>query len=292
MNNSFRLIVFILSIISAGVMAQDKALERSWESQKDAIQYRKKRNYNGPTEWYSSSPAQMEKGFDTEGDDGSLYVPDTYTEEQIQKEREQRYGKKFSEHGGKMKENKVLPPEPIEIPEFDPPEFDPPDIDLPDVDAPDWFVSAGFWKTLLFILLFAVLIIIAYYIIKNRKPKDVKVLYDLEDDWAPERIEKSELELLLEEAMNNKNYRAAVRIYFMFILKDLSEKNLIKWKKDKTNYHYLLELRSHHIHDDFNSVVRIYDLVWYGDYQIGEAEFSQVQPTLVHCYQKVQIIHG
>lgn len=291
MNSSFGFLLLCSILLNGIALGQGKALEKSWADQQEALQYRKKKNYNGPTEWYSSSPAQMRKEISTE-DETRVEFDEGYSEEQIQKEREQRYGKKFSKHGGELKENKVLPPEPVEIPEFDPPEFDPPDINLPDVDAPDWFLSARFWKTLLFILLFVVLIIVAYYIIKSRRPKDTKVIYDLEDDWTPEKIEKSELELLLEDALMRQNYRAAVRIYFMFILKDLADKRLIKWQKDKTNYHYLLELRSHSIHPEFNDAVRIYDLVWYGEYQIGEPEFNQIRPTLVQCYTTVQQIHG
>ncbi|MEY4927116.1 MAG: hypothetical protein RI894_1552, partial [Bacteroidota bacterium] len=63
-------------------------------------------------------------------------------------------------------------------------------------------------------------------------------LEDVEND-----LHESDLERFLRQALENGDYRLALRIYYLMILKALSLKELIAWKKDKTNNEYCRELR-------------------------------------------------
>lgn len=293
LHSAFLLFVFL----SYG---QADQTERAWKSEKDKVEYRKAKKYKGPDEWYASSPADMQK-YDAE----ETYIPQngvppssanspagtqTYTPQQIQQEREKRYGKNYSGGGDGKPDPELIQPEPIEIPEFDSPDIDAPDIDMPDIDAPDFLSSGGFWKILLILLLLTALVWILYIVIKNRKPGDRKVVQDVENDWNPEVITKTELELMLEKATTEEDYRECVRIYFMFILKELTRKGWIKWRSEKTNYDYLLEMRSQADFDAFNEVVRIYDLVWYGDYAISREVYAQLQPGILRYYKSLNPI--
>ena len=98
------------------------------------------------------------------------------------------------------------------------------------------------------------------------------------DEMAPTEIPKSELELLLEKALSNNDFRAAIRIYFIFIIKDLSEKEWIRWEKKKTNFSYLLEMKSRPQYASFNEVVSVYELVWYGNYIVNKKDFESLEP--------------
>lgn len=279
------------------LFSQDK-VEKAWKSEKDKIEYRKEKKYKGPEDWYADSPARMEKD-----DPEDLYIPQngsspysanspggsqTYTPQQIQQEREKRYGKNYSGTGNGKPDPELIKPDPIEFPDIDAPDIDAPDVDLPDVDAPDFLSSGGFWKTLLFILLFLLLIWIIYIIVKNRQPSNKKVVVqNVENDWHPEIITKTELELMLEKAMSNEDYRECVRVYFMFILKELTKKSWIKWRAEKTNYDYILEMRSRDNAMGFEEAVRIYDIVWYGDYAITKEVYAKLQPALVSYYKSL-----
>jgi len=279
-------------------LSQSDKVERAWKSEKDKVEYRKEKKYKGPEDWYADSPAHMEKD-----DPEDLFIPQnganpssanspggsqTYTPEQIQEEREKRYGKNYGGSGNGKPDPELIKPDPIEFPDFDAPDFDAPDVDLPDVDAPDFLSSAGFWKTLLFILLFLLLIWIIYIIVKNRQPSNKKVvIQNVENDWHPETITKTELELMLEKALSKEDYRECVRVYFMFILKELTIKSWIKWKAEKTNYDYILEMRNKDYSMRFEEAVRIYDIVWYGDYAITKEVYTQLQPALVNYYKSL-----
>lgn len=109
--------------------------------------------------------------------------------------------------------------------------------------------------------------------------EDKKVERDIED-IAPTEIPKTELQLRLEKAIADKDYRKAVRIYFIFILRGLSEKQLINWEKEKTNFAYLMEIRKSKYYKQFDESVMLFELVWYGKREVTEEIYSKVEPVL------------
>lgn len=266
--------------------AQDKKA-KTWETEREFLKYQKEEGYKGPNDWYGSSPAEMEQedesGYNNSSSSSSRqgiqYVP-----QKLRKDRNTKRG--FNQGGGSgtlPTDPKVQPPPPVRY------NIDPPDVDLPDIDAPN--VGGSFWKVLLFILIAALVILILYLIFKNAKPIDRKVIVDVEDDWNPEIITKTELELRLEAAMMREDYRECVRIYFTFILKELIRKSWIVWKKEKTNHHYVMEMSGKPNQLVFMECVRIYDLVWYGEYEIDEEIFEMLRPTLQNYYKSLDPVN-
>lgn len=249
--------------------------------------YKKNKNYKGPQDWYGSSPASMDSEdniFDGIGQ-GESQSNSGLSIDKIDQTRNNR-----GNDGPLPNDPATQKAEPIQLPEFDPPDM--PDIDtpdLPDIDPPTF--SPAFWKTVLIIILAALFIFLIYWYIRNRKPTDRSVALKIVDlEWNPEVITKTELELRLDDALLNKNYREGVRIYFTFILKELIRNNWIHWKKEKTNHDYLLETLGKPNAHLFGDCVRIYDLVWYGEYEIDKAVFDQIQPTLHNYYQQLEKI--
>jgi hypothetical protein len=128
-----------------------------------------------------------------------------------------------------------------------------------------------------------------YLFIKNKQPKDKKIaIQNLDTEWNPETITKTELEVLLEKATDSEDFRECVRIYFTFILKELGKKGWIRLRKEKTNYHYLLEMISQKENSKFEEILRIYEIVWYGDYHISEETYQRLQPVFVQYYSSLE----
>ena len=282
-------IIFIALIVCFAGTAFSQAAGQKAPAKKNYV-YKKSKNYKGPEDWYGSSPASMNNEdniFDgvVQGESQSNSGLST---EKIDQTRNNRG------NGGTLPTDPATQKaEPIQLPEFDPPDLpdiDAPDLpDLPDVDPPT--LSPEFWRTILIIILAALFIFLVYWYIRNKKPSDRAVNLKVVDlEWNPEVITKTELELRLEEALLNQNYREGVRIYFTFILKELNRNNWIHWKKEKTNHDYLLETLGKPNAHLFAECVRIYDLVWYGEYEIDEAVFEQIKPTLHNYYQLLEKI--
>ena len=259
-----------------------EASEKRYEEKGKGYTYVRDRNYKGPDEWFGSSPSQMKQKEPLE-----LEEEDTRSSG-ISQDRVTRSREKMQKNG----KGSTLPEdpatqkaEPIELPDFDAPDIDTPD--LPDVDAPA--LPQNFWRILLIILLITVVVLLVFWYLKNHQASDKKIEPEFRDhDWNPEEITKSELDTRLDEALVSENYRECVRIYFTFILKELISQKMINWKKEKTNYDYLLEMSSKPNVHMFRECVRIYDLVWYGEYVISGTEYDQIVPVLNTYYQHLQ----
>lgn len=92
-----------------------------------------------------------------------------------------------------------------------------------------------------------------------------------------ERIHEVDLEDLFSEFSNNGEYHIALRMSFLMIIKRLSEVKLIKWEKQKTNWEYHSELGKEELRDDFATMISTFERLWYGEKQILEPEFHQIE---------------
>ncbi len=276
------LIFHIALLLSFNFYAQTHKKEDKisvWQREKKSIQYEKSEEYKGPSDWYASSPGAIDEPEVEE--QSTSYEGLDYQPEQIQRDRQvSREG--FDRGGGNGTE--AYDPD-VLSPEIDTPQIDPTD----DSSDREPLFSDGFWKVLGILILFVLVIFLIYQLIKNAKPpvKGLKV-QSIDKNWNPTIISKTELELLLESALEKEDYREGVRIYFNFILKELIKKGWIKWKQEKTNYSYILEMKSRSNSHLFEECVRIYDLVWYGEYQLSKSDFEEIQPVLLSYYKLIE----
>ncbi|MEZ5004432.1 MAG: hypothetical protein R2730_15475 [Chitinophagales bacterium] len=100
-------------------------------------------------------------------------------------------------------------------------------------------------------------------------------LENLESNLAEAPLQK-----LLREAIENREYKLAVRVYYLIILQSLNERKLIQWHKEKTNASYLNEMRAHINFREFRLITNIFEHIWYGaDLEISSEQFSMIQPA-------------
>lgn len=101
---------------------------------------------------------------------------------------------------------------------------------------------------------------------------EVKKLSAEEDD-----IHETDLKALLKNAISSNDYRLATRYYYLSLLKLMSDKELIKYDKDKTNSEYLFELKDTSIRSRFSYLSYIYNYVWYGEFLIDKSKFDVIE---------------
>ena len=65
----------------------------------------------------------------------------------------------------------------------------------------------------------------------------------------------------------------------------------INWKKQKTNHHYIIEMSKQESALQFNECVRIYDLVWYGEYNIDNDIYELLKPSLEDYYKSLNPVN-
>lgn len=105
------------------------------------------------------------------------------------------------------------------------------------------------------------------YNITNR---EARVFSDEED------IKRTDLESLQRKAMQQEDYRQALRYAYLRILKRLDENNLIEWEPFKSNLEYEMELSDKSFAGEYKQVTRAYEFVWYGDFNPGKEKFGQL----------------
>lgn len=81
----------------------------------------------------------------------------------------------------------------------------------------------------------------------------------------------------IEEAVEQRNYRLAVRLLYLQTLKHLTDRGLIVWQPDKTNRSYVYELAQTPYRPDFEELTRQYEYAWYGDFPVTEPQFQTIR---------------
>lgn len=92
-----------------------------------------------------------------------------------------------------------------------------------------------------------------------------------------EIIQSRDIEKLIKNAISESNFRLAVRYQFLLVLQRLSEKEMVNYDPSKTNNEYISEIQKGEIQDKFRRLARIYDFIWYGNFNTSENDYSQTE---------------
>ncbi len=155
--------------------------------------------------------------------------------------------------------------------------------------------SFGFNSSIIQIILFIALIVvlviaILYFLRGNSLLGDKKTNQALSaDSEDPEKnLHEADIDRLLHEAIQSKNFRLALRYSYLKTIKELSIRNWINWKQDKTNREYLVEMGSRNEFITFRNVTFLYEQVWYGEKNIGEEEFIALSPAFRSFFENLK----
>ncbi|NND76880.1 MAG: hypothetical protein HKN39_01695 [Flavobacteriales bacterium] len=153
-----------------------------------------------------------------------------------------------------------------------------------------WNGLSTFVKAICIILLIGIVGFIIYKLTLLEPNKSFKTDRSLETrlEEAEQNLEESELEILLREAISKKEYKMAVRIYFLLMLQKLSEKDWITYKKEKTNFLYLLEMKTRIEYSDFRKLTYVFEYSWYGDVDLNESIFEKLQYNYRHFINNLE----
>ena len=138
---------------------------------------------------------------------------------------------------------------------------------------------SGFWRYVFYGVFLSALIFVILKLLQvdvtgafGRTPRRAALAYDLE----AEDIHALDFPTLLAEAEGAGNYRLAVRLGYLLVLKQLTDAGLLDWQPDKTNSAYEQELPAGPLRTAFAGVSRQFEYVWYG-------ELALTPPTYAHA---------
>lgn len=93
-----------------------------------------------------------------------------------------------------------------------------------------------------------------------------------------ENLHESDLDKALRLAVEANNYRLAIRIYYLTIIKELSAMKWIHWKRDKTNGQYVREMGEKPQGQAFRQLTLAFERVWYSDEEIIKRHYEVLSP--------------
>jgi hypothetical protein len=141
-----------------------------------------------------------------------------------------------------------------------------------------------------YIIAFALLVTLIFVIFKlaglnlanifNRESRDITIPYS----ESLENIHQITFDEEIEKALQQRNYRLAVRLLYLRTLKQLNDAELISWQLEKTNTAYLNELTDMSQRKSFGVLTRQFEYVWYGDFPIDSRSFQNIS-TLFHDFK-------
>ena len=141
---------------------------------------------------------------------------------------------------------------------------------------------SGSFQTVLWIIVFGIFgAAILWYLMSNRVglfgKKDVAIAGNKQDSLSAEDIYAINYQKELSRAEAAGNYRLAIRLMFLKLLKNMSEKKVIRYQQDKTNFDYLSQLQQTKYYNGFFRVTRFYEYSWYGNFEVQPSVYERVK---------------
>jgi hypothetical protein len=109
------------------------------------------------------------------------------------------------------------------------------------------------------------------------RKRNEEIRDDMNDELDTEDIFAINYQKEIDKAASQGNYRLAIRLMFLRLLRDMAEKNIIQYKQDKTNFDYLLQLQPTIYYNHFFRITRNYEYSWYGQFEVNEETYQAIR---------------
>lgn len=109
---------------------------------------------------------------------------------------------------------------------------------------------------------------------------------------AEENLPDLALNQLLQEVLNQEDYRSALRVRFLMLLQALIDAQWIEWARFKTNSAYAQSLKNNTIRHGFVLISQQFDAIWYGHQMPDEATYLKIDQAIEQLLLQIPRAHG
>jgi len=152
------------------------------------------------------------------------------------------------------------------------------------------FLSSSFLQVLLWMIaiFFVLFVLYRLFLTKGAFKRESKKIQDNLPKAEEENISgESDFDNLINQAIQNNNYRQAIRYQYLRTLHKLADKNFIELAMDKTNFQYVREISNPVFQNDFASLTLNYEYVWYGEFMIDKNVYQKLEMNFNGLNQKL-----
>jgi hypothetical protein len=146
------------------------------------------------------------------------------------------------------------------------------------------FVSVLLWTLAILFVLFIVYRLFLAEGVFLRKSKTAKNEAAVEEEII---THETDFETLIRQALQNLNFRQAVRYQYLRTLHVLAGKNMLELAPDKTNFQYVREIRDPVHQQAFAALTLHYEYVWYGGFEIDRNTYEKIESGFFGLNQKL-----
>ncbi len=154
--------------------------------------------------------------------------------------------------------------------------------------------AANFVNILLRTIAIVIVIFVIYLIAKAIMNKEGQWIFGKNSDKKIinyDEIEKNlhlvDFEKLIQNSLQSDEKRLTIRYYYLWLLKKMSEKQIIEWDVEKTNSDYLYEIKNEAQKEDFAYLSYLYNNIWYGEFELDENTFAKARNAFEKSIQKI-----
>ncbi|MBO9565997.1 MAG: DUF4129 domain-containing protein [Niastella sp.] len=153
------------------------------------------------------------------------------------------------------------------------------------------FLSDSTVRTIIYIILGVILVLIIYRIVVvNNLFMTPASRKRIEESQEPEtEIDDNDLDTKVRKAIQEKNYRLAIRFMYLKTLRSLNEKGWIRYHAQGTNNEYINQVHHYGAGNEFRFLTHVYEYVWYGEFSLTEEQFNKVQQNFQHFYNTARL---
>jgi hypothetical protein len=155
----------------------------------------------------------------------------------------------------------------------------------PPADKKTIFREKWFRDLLWFIILGSFVGVVIWYLVssnillfrKRSRPIDTEEAEEINtDDIFSIRYEPE-----IAKAENAGNFRFAIRLWYLYQLKALSDNGLIDYRPGRTNHDYVVQLQKTAYGRDFSRLTRNFEYSWYGQFNVSQEAYQVLRNDFI-----------
>ena len=143
-----------------------------------------------------------------------------------------------------------------------------------------------FWNLLWILALCGFIAAVVWYLsssnIRLFRKKAVRLESESEEGPLSDDIFSINYEKEIRKAEEGANYGLALRLWYLYTLKELADRNLIDYRPETPNGDYVNALFSTPYYRDFFRLTRVFEYAWYGQFDISGEVYQTVRPQFLN----------
>jgi len=138
-----------------------------------------------------------------------------------------------------------------------------------------WGSNSSSGKVIVYALIISAIVISIFKILKISPNKLIgRNSTTIPFNVHEEDIHSIPFEEQIQLALDSKNYKLAVRLTYLNILKHLSDLEKIQWEPGKSNHEYSYELGAGNLTSNFKKLSNLFEICWYGGFDVEKSSFD------------------